>query len=130
MGRLPWPVEGIVVAPFGTRIEPEFGTRTDAPGVDIASAAGAPVTAVFAGVVSRVGTIAAYGRYVMVRHGTYTTIYGNLSDVTVEEGQHVRTGASVGLAGTELERRGAGVFFAVFQHDDAVNPLPWLRPAP
>ncbi len=129
-GRLPWPVDGIVIGMFGTRIEPEYGTRTDAPGIDIATAPAAPVTAVFSGVVARVGTMAAYGQYVMLRHGAFTTIYGNLSDVSVEEAVQVQTGAPIGLAGTDLERRGAGIFFAVFDGDDAVNPLPWLGPAP
>jgi murein DD-endopeptidase MepM/ murein hydrolase activator NlpD len=128
-GRLPWPVEGIVVAPFGTRIEPEFGTRTDAPGIDLATPAGAPVAAVFDGRVARVGTIAAYGRYVMLRHGSFATIYGNLSEVSVHEGESVRTGALIARAGTDLERRGAGLFFAVFEGDVAVDPLPWLVPA-
>jgi len=125
-GRLPWPVHGIVVGAFGTRVEPEYGTRTQAPGIDIATAPAEPVTAVFSGVVSRVGTIAAYGSYVMLRHGAFTTVYGNLSGVNVQQGQHVHTGEAIALAGTDQERRGAGLFFAVFEGESAVDPLMWL----
>jgi murein DD-endopeptidase MepM/ murein hydrolase activator NlpD len=113
---------------FGPRTEPEHGTRTFSPGLDLATAPGAEVRAVFAGTVERVGAMAAYGTYVMVSHGGFTTVYGNLSGITVAAGETVATGQPVGLAGTVMERRGAGLFFALFQGETAVDPLGWLAP--
>jgi len=126
-GRLPWPADGTVTGAFGTRTDPVYGTRTDSPGIDISTAAGAGVRAVFEGTVERVGAMAAFGTFVLISHGEYTTLYGNLSAVNVRQGQRIRAGQTVGRAGTNSDRRGAAVFFAVFEGGSAVNPTGWLR---
>ena len=81
----------------------------------------------FEGTVERVGTMATYGTFVMVSHGDYTTIYGNLSQVVVAQGQTLRAGQTVGRAGTASERRGSKLFFALFQGGRPVDPTGWLR---
>ena len=126
-GRLPRPAAGTVVGRFGTRTDPAYGTSVTSIGIDIATAPGAPARAVFDGVVERVGTMATYGTFVMVSHGGYTTIYGNLSGVSVRQGQRVRAGQAVGRAGTADSRRGSQLFFALFQGGEAVDPAGWLR---
>lgn len=126
-GRLPRPAAGTVVGGFGKRTDPVYGTTVSSIGVDIATAPAAPVRVVFEGVVERVGTIATYGTYVMVSHGDYVTIYGNLSGVSVRQGQQVRAGQAVGRAGTADSRRGSQLFFALFDNGEAVNPVGWLR---
>ena len=129
-GRLPWPVEGTVVGFFGRRTDPETKTFTDAVGLDISAAPGAPVRAAFGGRVSRVGRMAAFGTYVMLKHGGFTTVYGNLSGVRVAQREVVVPGQMLGASGTREERRGARLFFAVFQDSTALDPLLWLRPRP
>ena len=126
-GRLPWPVDGTVTGRFGTRTDPVYNTQTSSPGIDISASAGSPARAVYQGVVQRVGTIPTYGTYVMVTHGEFVTLYGNLSQVVVSQGQQVRAGQVVGRAGTADERRGAQLFFALYQGGTAVDPLGWLR---
>ena len=79
------------------------------------------------GVVQRVGTIPTYGTYVMISHGEYVTLYGNLSQVAVSQGQSVRAGEVIGRAGTASQRRGSQLFFALYQGGTAVNPASWLR---
>jgi murein hydrolase activator len=125
-GRLPWPVDGTVTGRFGTRTDPAYGTRIESPGIDITTSPGAAVRAVFGGTVERVGAMSTYGTYVMVGHGGFTTVYGNLSDVAVRQGQTVQAGQGLARAGTSQERRGAGLFFAVFEGDDPVDPTDWL----
>jgi septal ring factor EnvC (AmiA/AmiB activator) len=71
--------------------------------------------------------MATYGTFVMVSHGDFTTIYGNLSEVVVARGQTVRAGQVVGRAGTASDRRGAQLFFALFEGGRPVNPTGWLR---
>ena len=56
-------------------------------GIDISTAPAAPAVSVFEGVVQRVGRIPTYGQYVMVTHGEFVTLYGNLSQVSVRQGQ-------------------------------------------
>jgi len=127
-GRLPWPADGTVTAMFGPRTESTYGTRTFSPGMDVATAPGAEVRAVFGGTVTRVGAMAAYGTYVMVAHGDFTTVYGNLSATSVASGDPVATGQAVGRAGTDEQARGPALFFAVFEGDEPVDPLGWLAP--
>ena len=126
-GRLPWPVDGTVTGSFGTRTDPVYNTTISSPGVDIATRPGAPARAVFEGTVQRVGTIPTYGTYVLITHGEFVTMYGNLSQVVVGQGQSVRAGQVVGRAGTANERRGAQLFFALYQGGSPVNPTGWLR---
>ncbi len=126
-GRLPWPADGTVTGAFGTRTDPDYGTSIQSIGVDLSTRPGAPSRAVFEGTVERVGTMATYGTFVMVSHGDFTTIYGNLSEVVVSRGQTVRAGQVVGRAGTATARRGSQLFFALFQNGRPVNPVPWLR---
>ncbi|MCH8031882.1 MAG: peptidoglycan DD-metalloendopeptidase family protein [Bacteroidetes bacterium] len=126
-GRLAWPADGTVTGSFGTRTDPVYGTRIDSPGIDISTPSAAGVRVVFEGVIERVGAMSTYGTYVMISHGGYTTIYGNLSSVSVSKGQRVQAGQLIGRAGTHAQRRGAGVFFAIFEGETAVNPTRWLR---
>ena len=127
-GRLPWPAEGTVTGFFGSRRDPATGTVTEAVGIDIATAPEAPILAAFGGRVSRVGQMAAFGTYVMLKHGGWTTVYGNLSRVDVASGDDLAVGDTLGAAGTREDRRGAALFFAVFEHESPVDPLLWLRP--
>lgn len=127
-GRLPWPADGTVVGFFGQRRDPETGTLTEAVGIDVATAPGEAVRAAFGGRVTRVGAMAAFGTYVMLKHDGFTTVYGNLSRVDVSQGDTLSVGALVGAAGTRDERRGPRLFFAVFEGETAVDPLRWLRP--
>ncbi len=126
-GRLPRPADGTVTGRFGSRRDPVTNTTTSSPGIDISTAPGAPARAVFEGVVQRVGTIPTYGTYVMVSHGEYVTLYGNLSQVGVRQGQRVRAGETIGRAGTASQRRGSQLFFALYQGGTAVDPTGWIR---
>ena len=126
-GSLPWPADGTVTGSFGTRTDPVYGTSINSVGIDISTQAGAPSRAVFEGTVERVGTMATFGTFVMVSHGDYTTVYGNLSQVVVRGGQQVRAGQVLGRAGTSADRRGAALFFAVFKGGTPVDPVGWLR---
>lgn len=126
-GRLPWPTDGTVTGRFGRRTDPVYGTETTSQGIDIATASGAPARAVFQGTVERVGAMASYGTFVLVSHGDFVTVYGNLSQVVVRQGQSLTAGQTVGRAGTASERRGSSLFFAIFQSGRASDPMGWLR---
>ena len=127
-GRLPWPATGTITGYFGDRRDPGTGTTTSSVGIDIVSAPGGDVIAVFGGTVERVGVMAAFGTFVMVSHGGWTSVYGNLSATSVEKGDRVEVGQRLGAAGTLQQRRGSGLFFALFQGEEAVDPIPWLEP--
>lgn len=126
-GNLPWPADGTVTGRYGARTDPDLGTTVRSVGIDIATGPGAPVRAVFQGVVERIAEMPTYGTYVIVTHGSYSTVYGNLSRVSVRRGQTVQAGEGIGSAGTAKSRRGSALFFAVFDDGQAVSPTSWLR---
>lgn len=126
-GRLPWPVDGTLTGRFGSRRDGADGTTISVPGIDITTRPGAPARAVYEGTVQRVGAIPTYGTYVLVTHGEFVTMYANLSQVVVRQGQRVRAGQVVGRSGTDRERRGPQLFFALYQGGAAVDPVGWLR---
>ena len=125
-GLMPWPAEGRVVEPFGEIVHPEFGTRTPNPGILIASGASVEVTAAFGGRVSTIDIIPDMGRFAVVEHGGFHTVYGNLSLFYVSEGDRIEVGQLIGRSGTDAEPRGETVFFAVFQNGTPVDPQSWL----
>ena len=97
-GKLPWPVsEGVVVGRFGTHNHPTLpGIKIERRGVDIATGEGAAVSVVFSGRVSNVISIPGGGMVVMVDHGSHRTVYANLAQVVVSDGQDVITGQRLG----------------------------------
>lgn len=127
-GRIPWPINGVVTERFGNRTNPVTGTVTNTPGIVISAGPGTPVRSVFSGEVARIAVIPEWGTYVIVSHGDYQTVYGNLSGVSVSRGQRVEAGGTIGLSGTMSEPQGASLFFAVFGNGGALDPGRWLSP--
>jgi len=127
-GDLPWPASGAISEQFGNQVDPVHGTETYHPGILIATNPEEQVRAVFQGTVSGVDFVPGYGTYLVVRHGEYLSVYSNFSSLYVSEGEAVGAGEVLGLAGTEEEPRGAGIFFAVFDRSQSasVDPLQWL----
>lgn len=130
-GSLPRPVNGgwRVTNPFGRHSMPELPEVVyDNPGIDAEVAKGASVNAVCAGKVSGVYKVSGYGSVVIVNHGEYYTVYGNLSSVTVSAGSGVAAGQAVGSAASDPDdpRRGS-VHFEVWKGREKQNPELWLR---
>jgi septal ring factor EnvC (AmiA/AmiB activator) len=128
-GALSWPASGPISEPFGTRVHPVYQTETLNPGVEIDTESGAVVKSVFEGQVTRIFFLPGYGTCVTIRHGSFTSMYANLSEVSVSNQQRVTAGQILGQAGTDAEPRGSALFFALFsENGDAVDPATWLRP--
>ncbi|WP_105011109.1 peptidoglycan DD-metalloendopeptidase family protein [Salinibacter sp. 10B] len=127
-GELPWPAKGAITEGFGNRVDPVHGTETYHPGILIATNPEEQVRSVFKGTVSGVDFVPGYGTYLVVRHGEYLSVYSNFSTLYVEQGDDVAAGEVIGLAGTDEQPRGAGVFFAVFDRGQStsVDPTAWL----
>ena len=123
---LPWPSEGVVTEQFGRVVNPIYGTVTYNPGITIATVPSAEVKAVFDGEVATVQRMHEYGRVLLINHGEYSSVYGNLSLVYVSEGP-VRAGQVIGRAGTEAEPKGQALYFGLYHHSKELNPEEWLR---
>ena len=126
-GKLPWPVEGVVVDRFGQHYHPVF-TRVKLPfnnGISIAVAAGARVRAVFDGVVKQIVVMPGYNQCVLVQHGNWFSFYCKLQNTTVKAGDKVRTGQVIGTVDTI--NGDTQLHFQIWQKQTPQNPELWLR---
>jgi murein hydrolase activator len=125
-GKLPWPVDnGFVSIPFGS--SKVGGLSMDNPGITISTpSSGGTVKAVFDGEVSSVSNLGD-GMMVMVRHGKYFSVYSNLASANVSKGTQIRTGQSIGRAGTADDGSGGQIDFLLMIESRNVNPEPWFR---
>lgn len=127
-GQLPWPVNSKTVAKkFGRVRNPLYGTITEHPGIDIVADAASPVQAVADGYVFRIRPLPGYGDVVFVKHGSYYTAYGNLSQIDVGVGEVLNKGDKIGLSGTAQSELGEVVFFLLREGNQNVNPINWLQ---
>jgi septal ring factor EnvC (AmiA/AmiB activator) len=125
--RLPWPVsQGRITETFGEHEHPVLkGIKIKNNGVDIATQKGAESASVFEGEVTGVVSIPGSGKAVIVRHGEFLTVYSNLSDVSVQKGDKVRTRQSIGRVG-ESDEGTPELHFEVWKGNQLLNPQQWL----
>jgi murein DD-endopeptidase MepM/ murein hydrolase activator NlpD len=127
-GRLPWPTEkGIITGYFGINAHPLFkDIRMENRGVDITTVGNATVRVVFDGEVTGVGGIVGDNMFVFVRHGNYFTVYQNLVDVTVKQGDKVKHKDVIGKIYTEKGAKTAVLHFEVWEGTNKLNPEQWM----
>lgn len=127
-GKLPWPVEkGIITTGFGKNEFPGLvGSSVVNNGIDINSAPGTKVRAVFDGEVTKVLAIKGANYTVLVRHGQFLSVYLNLVNVRVKGGDKVLTKEILGDAFTDQEHQVSMVHFEVWHEKNCLNPEDWL----
>lgn len=124
-GALPWPLDrGVILMHYGANTLPS-GTIMDVTSVTISSEIGTPVKAVFDGTVTAVKPIEDM-IVVIVQHGRYFTTYSNLSGVTVQKGQSIRTGQTLGRVAANFDGIGA-IDFYISNETSNYDPEKWLK---
>lgn len=130
-GSLPKPVSGSfkVTSRFGRQSLPDLpDVIYDNPGIDAEVSAGSSALAVYGGKVSGVYMIPGYNTVVIVNHGNYYTVYGNIASPSVKVGDSVNAGQGLGsLALDEDDRSRSSIHFEVWRNREKLNPLDWLR---
>jgi murein hydrolase activator len=127
-GQLPWPVDnGTITSRFGLRVHPVFNTRTNNPGVEISAPPRSTIRSVNDGYVFGIEFFQLWGETVLVHHGNYITVYGNLSEIYVGKNQVLNRGDVIGLSGDEDSLIGEVLFFAVRDGSEFINPEEWLQ---
>lgn len=123
-GRLPMPIVG------GYKIVHRFGSNTvtdvkghvtlDKKGIDIKGQSGAQVRAIFDGVVS---AVFGYGgtSVVIIKHGSYMSVYCDLASVSVSRGQKVSARQAIGRVGSDGMMQ-----FQLRRGTAKLNPAHWL----
>ena len=127
-GKLPWPVtEGFISEKFGVFNHSihklvEVASR----GIGITTSKNAEVRSVFQGVVSVAMYMNDIDSYVVIiRHGSYFTVYINLQEVKVNQGDVVKTKQVIGKVAHD-EEKGSVLNFEVFKDTEKLNPELWL----
>lgn len=130
-GSLPNPVSGTfrITSRFGRHALPDLpDVMYDNPGIDAETTAGASAQAVYGGQVSGVYMIPGFSTVVIVNHGNYYTVYGNILKAAVKVGDNVKTGQSLGkLAADEDDTSRSSIHFEVWHNREKLNPSEWLR---
>ena len=130
-GSLPMPVSGTfkVTSRFGQQNLPDLPDVVyDNPGIDARVSPGANALAVFNGKVSGVYMLPGYNNVIIVNHGSYYTVYGNISAPAVKVGDNVRAGQGLGkLAPDEDDNSHSSIHFEVWKNREKLNPLEWIR---
>lgn len=132
--HIAWPVEGNIVLDYSMDSTIYFPTLKQYkcnPGILIQSEVGAPVEASTRGIVTAVDSNEELGSFVtMDLGGGYTIIYGQLSDVAVEQEQLVEAGELVGYVAEPTKYyvvEGPNLYLEL-QHDGTpVDPLDYIR---
>ena len=126
-GRLPWPTErGTITGHFG--LNPTIHKNVQLPnnGIDITTIAEADVRAVFDGEVTYIIAIIGRNLNVLVRHGNYFTLYSNLVDVKVKQGDKVKHKDIIGKVFTEKGAGSAVLHFEIWEGRNSLNPVQWI----
>lgn len=122
-GRLPMPITGSyrVVSHFGQyNVEGLKGVKLDNKGINILGQPGARARSIYDGEVSAVFGFSG-SMVVMVRHGSYISVYCNLSSVSVSRGQKVSTRQALGTVGRDNILQ-----FQLRHNMSKLNPESWL----
>ena len=130
-GRLPIPITGsyAVTGRYGQySVEGLSGVSLDSKGINLTGRSGAQARCVYDGEVSAVANVG--GTYVViVRHGSYYSVYSNLSSVAVRNGQAVKTRQTLGAVAGDGSG-GCTLHFQLRKRSGStaghINPLPWL----
>ncbi|MBR0049719.1 MAG: peptidoglycan DD-metalloendopeptidase family protein [Prevotella sp.] len=121
-GRLPIPITGPyrIVTRFGQYSPTGTKVTLDSKGISLQGQGDANVRSIFDGEVSYVANIGGQ-TVVLVRHGSYISVYCNLSSVSVKKGDRVSTRQSIGRlsAGSILQ-------FQLRRETAKLNPEAWL----
>ena len=127
-GNLPWPSErGVITRTFGEQPHPVLpGIRISSDGINISTAEGAEARAVFEGTVVRVFSVPGGNNAVIIRHGEYLTVYSNLSDVTVRNGQRVKIRQKIGVISTNPRDMKTELHLQVWKDTQKLNPAEWI----
>jgi hypothetical protein len=119
--RFIWPAAGAITSYFGPG---------HANGIDVALSPDlSPIQAAGSGTVSFAGgdSCCGLGLRVEIEHGNgIRTVYGHLSEVSVDQGEAVRQGTTIGFGGTTGDADGKHLHLEMYQDGNAVDPLRFL----
>jgi len=128
-GRFPWPTEsGIITDKFGEHshsVMKQIIIKND--GIDITTNPGEKARSIFNGTVSKVFALPGGNTAIIIRHGEYITVYSNLKEVYVKQGDNVTTKQDIGLIFSDpFEDNKTTLKFQIRKETLKLNPEEWI----
>ncbi len=131
---LSWPVIGNVVMNYSMDERIYFATLNQYcyyPAVAISAEEGGPVNAAALGTVTKIGINEEIGQYVVMDLGDgYQATYGQLQDLTVEQGDQVSKGQIIGYVAAPTKYyslEGTNIYFKLEKDGESVNPVTYFK---
>ena len=126
--RLPWPINGKVLVPFGTYKDPNFNISTFKKGIEIQADVGDSVLSVYDGSVVFADWFKGYGLLLIINHGKgYHTLYAHLSEIFHKTGDIIKWRQAVGKIGETGILNEPSLYFEIRYKGRPINPLEWLK---
>jgi murein DD-endopeptidase MepM/ murein hydrolase activator NlpD len=119
-----------ITSNFGARSDPFLHTVAMHTGMDFKSPYGSPVYSASAGRVIGAGQQGGYGNMVELDHGYgITTRYAHLSSISVDVGDSVAKGETIGLVGSTGRSTGPHLHYETRIDGEATDPMRFLQAA-
>ncbi len=125
--RLPWPINGKVLVPFGTYKDPKFNISTFRKGIEIKADLGDTILSVYNGSVVFADWFKGYGLLLIINHGKgYHTLYAHLSEIFHKTGDIIKRRQAVGKIGETGILNEPSLYFEIRHKGKPMDPLEWL----
>ena len=128
-----WPVDGNILMDYNMDQTVYFPTLDQyklSPAISVQAVEGAPVMASVQGNVYAIENSAQTGTTVTMEIGSgYQAIYGQLTDLTVEEGDTVKEGEIIGYVAAPTKyysKEGSNLYFAMKKNGEPIDPIAYL----
>ncbi|WP_065107531.1 murein hydrolase activator EnvC family protein [Streptobacillus moniliformis] len=121
-GKFIMPINGTIIVAYGQ----EKTKGITSKGIEIRGSLGQAVKASDSGVVLYSGSLKGLGAVIMIDHGDFITVYGNLASVRVASGAKVSKGQTVGTLGRDSITKEPNLYFEVRKGVNYVNPANYL----
>lgn len=126
-GQLLWPIEGKIIANFGSQWNAKLKTTTDNPGIDIEGTPYSPVKAVLNGIVTTITFIRGYGTTIIIDHGDgFYTVYTHVTDLQVHIDGEVKSRDIIAYTGDADAVNGSKLHFEIWGNQKKLDPEKWL----
>lgn len=125
-GKLPWPVtKGVICQPYGEYEHPAIkGFMMNNNGIEICTNKGSQARSVFAGEVTSIAISPTGGKLIIIRHGEYLSVYSNIGEVFVKQGDKVTIKQAIG---TILDEDGnTSMNLQIWKGQKTTDPSGWL----
>lgn len=126
-GYLEWPVKNsVIISSFGEKKHPVYDKitiRND--GINFLVPSYSEVKVVFDGEVSKIVSLPTNQFAIIVKHGTYFTVYSGLDHIKVESGDAVQKGDVIG--NFENFENKLILNFQIWNGTQKINPYHWLK---